>query len=69
MKTLILLMLLSGAAFAAEPNPRLAEIAKERVELQKQVQTAQLLFENAQLKLEKLAQEEKELAKKQEPKK
>ena len=60
-RLLALLALISSVAFAAEPSPRLAEIAKERQALQMQIQNAQLLFENASLKLEKLDAEEQKI--------
>lgn len=51
--------MLSSVALAAEPtDPRLQKIAEQRAMLQLQQQNAQLLFENAAMKLKALDNEE-----------
>lgn len=58
---LILAVLISAAAQAAEPDPRLMEIERQRVLIAKDKLIAQLIFESVALKEEKLRQEEEKI--------
>lgn len=68
---LIFVLLLASATLAAEPpDPRLQKIAEQRQVLLLQQQNAQLLFENAAMKLKALENEEARIkAEKPEPSK
>lgn len=62
MRTTLIWLLLATSALAAQPtDPSLEKLAEQRQALQLQLQNAQLLYENAQLKLQQLAAEEKRL--------
>lgn len=54
------------ALFAAEPNPRLIEIAREKQRLEEQAERGRLLIENAQFKFQRLVEEEKAILEKAE---
>jgi hypothetical protein len=55
---LIFFLLLVSSALAAEPDPRLINIATMRQALNLQKQNGQLLYENAELRLKDLDQQE-----------
>ena len=62
----LLAALVAVALFAAEPNPRLVEIAREKQRLEEQAERGRLLIENAQLKFQRLVEEEKAILEKEE---